>query len=198
MTKLCITNMKIGYINSTASNTLPFCSVQGDESFLLKYECDQIHIDVEPNKKEISFLLAQLLESLETNDSLVVNSFFHLAGSLNQLVPIFEKIRKQGAHLVCLSNEINSEKNGVNILDELVLFQRQSVQIRTAFGLKAARSRGLKGGRPGLSSEKIDTLNRLYADPNKSIGAICEELEITRSTLYKYVIKDVRQKAKND
>ncbi|WP_202802735.1 helix-turn-helix domain-containing protein [Bartonella rattaustraliani] len=56
---------------------------------------------------------------------------------------------------------------------------------RTHGGLKAARARGRKGGRPPLQPEKIFAL-QMMLDKNQPIAEICKLLKIGRSTLYKY------------
>ncbi|WPP47967.1 helix-turn-helix domain-containing protein [Catalinimonas niigatensis] len=70
----------------------------------------------------------------------------------------------------------------------LAEFERYLIRERTMAGLAAARARGKQGGRPKvLSEEKRMLLHKLYADESYSINAICQMLNISKPTLYKYL-----------
>jgi DNA invertase Pin-like site-specific DNA recombinase len=59
---------------------------------------------------------------------------------------------------------------------------------RTQAGLKAARARGRKGGRPkSLTEKKAGMARELYNNKNNSISEICKTLNISRTTLYRYI-----------
>lgn len=70
-------------------------------------------------------------------------------------------------------------------------FERDIIQDRTQAGLEAARARGRKGGRPkGLSQKAQHTAiiaQRLYEKQELSTQQICEQLSISRRTLYNYL-----------
>ncbi len=71
----------------------------------------------------------------------------------------------------------------------LAEFERDLIRERTNAGLAAARARGRIGGRTKrlVTNGKVALARRLFADPNHSIPEICSTLEISRSTLYRYV-----------
>jgi DNA invertase Pin-like site-specific DNA recombinase len=71
----------------------------------------------------------------------------------------------------------------------LAEFERDLIREHTNAGLAAARARGRVGGRPKklTTNGKVALALRLFADPNQSISEICSTLEISRSTLYRYV-----------
>ena len=55
-------------------------------------------------------------------------------------------------------------------------------------GFASARSRGQVGGRPKkMDEKKIALAKSLHDDPSNSIGDICEVLDISKSTLYRYL-----------
>ncbi|ENY0965048.1 helix-turn-helix domain-containing protein [Escherichia coli] len=59
---------------------------------------------------------------------------------------------------------------------------------RTQAGLKSARVRGKKGGRPkhlGKDKQALDI--RLYYERKHTVTQICEKIGISKSTLYKYI-----------
>jgi DNA invertase Pin-like site-specific DNA recombinase len=59
---------------------------------------------------------------------------------------------------------------------------------RTQAGLLAARARGRKGGRPkALTPKKAKMVQDLYRNKENSIDEICKTLNISRTTLYRYI-----------
>ena len=67
-------------------------------------------------------------------------------------------------------------------------FERSLIQERTKAGLAAARARGRVGGRPNkLSNRKQEIAKDMYQSKKYTIKAICEELGISKPTLYKYL-----------
>lgn len=70
----------------------------------------------------------------------------------------------------------------------LAEFERNLIRERTMAGLQAARTRGRQGGRPPAVDEKKRKLAvKLYYEKENSIADILDIVEISRSTLYKYV-----------
>ena len=73
----------------------------------------------------------------------------------------------------------------------LAEFERDIIRDRTQAGLVAARARGRNGGRPkGLSKKSQHTAiiaQRLYEEKELSTQQICDQLSISRRTLYNYL-----------
>lgn len=182
----CTTKMNIGYLNLFVTDRLSSDREASLKILEKEYRCEVVYVDTLQNKKEIKPQLNQALTSLKAGDFFVVTALCHLASSLNQLVDIAVAIGEKRSFLISIAEGIDTSKDEQPIFQKLALFQLQATQVRTSHGLSAARARGLKGGRPGLSKEKIELLNKLY-DSKKNISEICDELGITRSTLYKYV-----------
>ena len=67
--------------------------------------------------------------------------------------------------------------------------ERNVIRQRIREGVKAARARGRKGGRPRvMTPEKLRYAQSLMADQTRSIPDICRELgRIPVSTLYHYL-----------
>jgi DNA invertase Pin-like site-specific DNA recombinase len=78
---------------------------------------------------------------------------------------------------------IGSVLRGVAEMDEET--RRES----TRLGLAVARARGREGGRPPIAPDDVKVIQakRLQKDMSLSIDDICERLEISRSTYYRYV-----------
>ena len=70
--------------------------------------------------------------------------------------------------------------------------ERNVIRQRIREGVKAARARGRKGGRPRvMTPEKLRYARNLMADQTRSIPDICRELgSIPPSTLYHYLHAD--------
>ena len=78
-----------------------------------------------------------------------------------------------------------------DLLEEMAGAERQAIVDRTKSGLAAARARGRNGGRPkGLTPEAKRTAAKaavLYRKQKHSNDQICEKLQISRSSLYRYL-----------
>ena len=74
-----------------------------------------------------------------------------------------------------------------HVFGALAEFERNLIQDRTQAGLSAARARGRTGGRPRKLEEKQRKLAaRLYKE-GTSVKDICQTLNISKPTLYRYV-----------
>jgi DNA invertase Pin-like site-specific DNA recombinase len=60
---------------------------------------------------------------------------------------------------------------------------------RTQAGLKAARARGRKGGRPVSDQKKIEQALKLYDTATHTVKEIQELTGVTRATLYRAIRK---------
>ena len=59
---------------------------------------------------------------------------------------------------------------------------------RTKAGLQAARAGGRRGGRPNkMTPAKLRLARAAMGQPDTKVGDLCEELGITRQTLYRFV-----------
>ena len=75
-----------------------------------------------------------------------------------------------------------------HIFGALAEFERNLIQERTEAGIKAARARGRKGGRPkSLDDKNRALLFQLYDERSHSVAELCELFSISRSTLYGYL-----------
>jgi DNA invertase Pin-like site-specific DNA recombinase len=71
----------------------------------------------------------------------------------------------------------------------LAQFERRLIQERTQAGLKAARARGKKGGRPKISvnDPKVQMTKKMSKNTSISVGEICSTLKISRATYYRFL-----------
>jgi DNA invertase Pin-like site-specific DNA recombinase len=74
------------------------------------------------------------------------------------------------------------------IFASLAEFERDLISERTRAGLASARARGRKGGRrPKMTPAKLRLAMAAMGERETNVGALCRELGITRSTLYRHV-----------
>lgn len=74
------------------------------------------------------------------------------------------------------------------IFAALAEFERELIAERTTAGLASARSRGRKGGRPyKMTPAKLRLALASMGKSETKISALCQELGITRQTLYRHV-----------
>jgi len=77
-----------------------------------------------------------------------------------------------------------------DVFAALAEFQRNVVRERMVAGLKSARARGRKGGRPAkLSPIEIKTIRALLKTADIPAAEIAARFGIARSTLYRAVLK---------
>ncbi len=68
----------------------------------------------------------------------------------------------------------------------LAEFERNLIRERTLAGLKAARARGRKGGRPKkLSQKELKTIHALLRSNEVPVKDIAAQFGVNRSTLYR-------------
>lgn len=142
--------------------------------------------------------LDEALSHLRGGDTLVVWKLDRLGRSLRHLIDTIQALSGRGVGFKSLQESIDTTTSGgklvFHVFGALAEFERDLIRERTNAGLKAARARGRKGGRP----KKLDERRRqqamtLLKDSSNSIADICKTLRISRSTLYRYIPgKDAR------
>lgn len=183
--------MKIGYARvSTQEQEL---SLQLDA--LKEAGCDKVYQEKFSGSQKERPQLNELLDFLREHDTIVVWRLDRLGRSLRDLLGLVAQIQKKGASLVSLNDAIDTTTpQGTlvfHIFAALAEFERQLIRERTKAGLQSARARGRHGGRPrGLSQDaenKAAAVEALYKENKLSTTEICNKLNISRGTLYKYL-----------
>jgi DNA invertase Pin-like site-specific DNA recombinase len=139
--------------------------------------------------------LQALLEHLREGDVVVIWKLDRLARSLKDLVEIVNEMQEKGAELRSLQDQIDTTtphgKFTFHVFAALSEFERDIIRERTKAGLAAARARGRKGGRPkGLTKRAQHTAiiaEKLYLEGELTVREICEQLSISKGTLYNYL-----------
>ncbi|MCA9962688.1 MAG: recombinase family protein [Anaerolineales bacterium] len=183
--------MKIGYARVSTKNQ--DLSLQLDA--LEKIGCQKIYQEKITGTTRERPQLKKLLEQLREGDVVVVWKLDRLARSLKDLVNLVNEIQEKGVGLQSLNDHIDTTtpqgKLTFHLFAALAEFERDIIRERTNAGLAAARARGRVGGRPkGLSKKAQHTAiiaENLYLEQKLTVNEICEQLSISRGTLYNYL-----------
>jgi DNA invertase Pin-like site-specific DNA recombinase len=183
--------MNIGYARvSTQDQDL---SLQLDA--LNDVGCKKIYQEKIAGSKKERPQLIEMLEQIREGDVVVIWKLDRLARSLKDLVSLVNEIQEKGGALHSLNDQIDTTtphgKFTFHVFAALAEFERDIISERTKAGLAAARARGRKGGRPkGLSKRAQHTAiiaEKLYQERELSVKEICEQLSISKGTLYNYL-----------
>ena len=186
--------MLIGYARvSTQDQTLHL-----QQDALEKADCSKIFTDTISGAKTERVGLEQALAYVRPGDTLVVWRLDRLGRSLKHLIEIITALHDRGIGFKSITENIDTTTSGgklvFHIFGALAEFERDIIRERTQAGLQAARARGKRGGRPKvLKDKKVAMAQALYNDKNNSIAEICKTLNISRSTLYRYIEIGERQ-----
>ena len=183
--------MKIGYCRiSTRSQSF---DLQLDA--LNREGCDKIFRDTVSGSKSSRPGLDEMLSQLRKGDIVIVYKLDRLGRSLRHLVELINDFTDRGVGLKSLNDPVDTTSAQgrlvTNLFASIAEFERELIQERTKAGLEAARARGRKGGRPkGLNKEaqsKAIVAATLYQEGQISIKQISAQLNISKTTLYKYL-----------
>jgi DNA invertase Pin-like site-specific DNA recombinase len=110
--------------------------------------------------------------------------------SMSHLIEMVHKLEKRDVGFQSLTENIDTTPPGgrliFSLFGALAEFARDLIRERVQAGLKSARARGRKGGRPAVPKEIRPMAKTLMADKTLSISQICQRLGVAKSTLYKY------------
>jgi DNA invertase Pin-like site-specific DNA recombinase len=183
--------MRVGYARvSTKEQSL---DLQVDA--LKQAQCEQVFMEVASGAQTARPVLTDLLSRLRPGDVLVIWKLDRLGRSLQHLVTLTNDLMARRIGLISLNDPIDTTtaqgRLVFNIFGALAEFERDLIRERTQAGLQAARARGRTGGRPrGLSKQAQTTAmaaETLYREGKLSVQAICDQLDITKPTLYAYL-----------
>lgn len=183
--------MKIGYARVSTKEQ----SLNLQEDALIKAGCEKIYSEKITGTTTSRPQLDEMLSHLRKGDIIIVWKLDRLGRSLRDLVKIISNLKKQGVFFQSLQDNIDTTtptgKLTFHLFAALAEFERDIISTRTKAGLDAARARGKVGGRPkGLSKraqDKARLAESLYKEKVRSVSEICDHLDISKPTLYRYL-----------
>lgn len=183
--------MKIGYARVSTKDQ----SLNMQIEALKQAGCAQICEEIASGAKTARPVLYEVMRNLREGDTLVIWKLDRLGRNLAHLIHLTNKLIEKKVGLISLNDPIDtSTAQGrmiFGLFATLAEFKRELIRERTQAGLKSARARGRKGGRPrGLTQAAIEKsliAETLYKSGNIPVKKIADQLGISKTTLYLYL-----------
>lgn len=160
---------------------------------LEKYECNETLTEKMTGTKSNRPELHRLKDKLRPGDIVVVESFSRLGRSTKDLIDLVNYFEENEVKLISVKENFDtSTPQGrlmMTVFQAFSQFERDLIVERTKEGLKSARARGRKGGRPKVRDKDITKAINLYNTGEYSVKEIVEMTDISRATLYRYLSK---------
>ncbi len=182
--------MRIGYARVSTEDQ----RLDRQEDALRAAGCEKVFLEKASGMKDDRPELARMLALLRKGDSVVVVKLDRISRSTKHLIEFSQKFDEMGVDFISLGDAIDTTtpmgRFFFRVMASIAELERDMIAERTKGGLKAARVRGHKGGRPRASAEAIERAAKMYEAGNFSISEITEAAGISKSTFYRYVRRD--------
>jgi DNA invertase Pin-like site-specific DNA recombinase len=160
---------------------------------LKRARCRETYEEHATGKNTARPQLEACLKSLREGDTFVVWRLDRLGRNLADLDRLIAELETRRIHFESLTEKIETRspagKLVFHVFAALAEFERNLIRERAVAGLKAARARGRKGGRPAkLSTKEIKTIRALLKTADIPVAEIAARFGIARSTLYRAVL----------
>lgn len=187
--------MLIGYARVSKADGSQTIDMQLDELVAAGVSKKQIYVDHASGKKDDRPGLEACLKALRKGDTLLVWKLDRLGRNLTHLVNLIDEFNKRGValkvlkgHGASIDTTTAAGKLVFGIFAALAEFERELISERTRAGLIAARARGRRGGRRHtMTPAKVNLAVAAMSNKETVVSDLCQELGITRQTLYRYV-----------
>ncbi|MFG1955028.1 recombinase family protein [Micromonospora sp. NPDC048830] len=164
------------------------------EAALTAAGCVRCFFDKASGKNTNRPELERMFDYIRPGDALTVVSLDRLGRSLEDLISIVGRLKRQGVGFLSLHEKLDTTTAGgmfvFHVFAALAEFIRTIIAANTNEGLAAARARGQRLGRPpAMTPEKTAYALQLLAEPDRSMSSIAKLLGVSRTTLYKALPK---------
>lgn len=179
--------MRIGYARVSTADQSPDLQIEA----LLAAGCERVMCDIASGADARRAELAHALDLLRPGDALVTWKLDRLARSLPHLIQLGSAIDAKGAHLISLTDSIDTTTAGgrlvFGLLGAIAGFERDLIRERTLAGLAEAKRQGRKGGRPKALTDKDLQAARALINGGHSVRDAAARLGISVPTLYRHL-----------
>lgn len=187
--------MLIGYARVSKSDGSQTTDLQSDALLTAGVKQEYIYQDYASGKRDDRPGLQNCLKALREGDTLIVWKLDRLGRDLRHLINIVHDLTSRNiglkvltGHGAAIDTTTPAGKLVFGIFAALAEFEREMIKERTIAGMQAARARGRKGGRPyKMTAAKLRLAMAAMENAETKIGSLCEELGITKQTLYRHV-----------
>ena len=187
--------MLLGYMRVSKADGSQATDLQRDALIAAGVAPAQLYEDQASGRRDDRPGLAACLKALREGDTLVLwkldrlgRDLRHLVNTVHDLTVRSIRLKMLTGHGAAIDTTTASGKLVFGIFAALSEFERELISERTVAGLASARARGRKGGRPfKMTAAKVRLAMAAMGQPETKVSQLCEELAITRQTLYRHV-----------
>ncbi len=195
-----VISMKYGYVRvSTAQQHI---DRQIDSLLKMGLDKNSIYIDCESGKDFNRKNYKKLIRKLKKDDLLIIKSIDRLGRNYNTIIEEWRLITKsKGANIVVIDMPLlDTRIDGKNLVSKLISDivlqvlsfvaqnERETLHIRQAEGIKAAKARGVKFGRPRISLPfNYKVVAKQYLNKEITNKKACDILGMTRGSFFRYL-----------
>lgn len=187
--------MLVGYARVSKADGSQNTNLQLDALFAAGVAEEHIYQDFASGKNDDRPGLNHCLKALRQNDTLVIWKLDRLGRDLRHLINTVHDLTARDiglkvltGHGAAIDTTTAAGKLVFGIFAALAEFEREMIRERTIAGMASARARGRKGGRPHkMTTAKLRLAMASLGNLETKIGPLCEELGITKQTLYRHV-----------
>ena len=184
-----------GYMRVSKADGSQTLDLQHDALDVAGVPARNTYSDTASGKRDDRPGLENCLKALRSGDTLVIWKLDRLGRNLRHLVNVVHDLTERGVGLRVLTGQgaaidttTAAGKLVFGIFAALAEFERELISERTRAGLAAARARGRKGGRRSkMTPAKIRLASAAMGKRGTVVSDLCQELGITRATLYRHV-----------
>lgn len=135
--------------------------------------------------------MISMLDAVKSGDTVIVWKLDRLSRSLKDLILTIESFNERGIHFKSLTEGFDTTKAQgrliFSIFGALAEFERELIRERVNAGLKAAKKRGQRLGRPNaLTVGKKETILNLMA-AGMELKEIAKTVGVSRTTLWRFL-----------
>ena len=192
--------MKYGYVR--VSTTQQHIDRQIDALLELGLDKSCIYIDYESGKDFNRRNYKKLIRKLKKDDLVIIKSIDRLGRDYNMIIDEWRLITKEKEadimviDMPLLDTRIEGKNLVGKFISDIVLQvlsfvaqnERETMRIRQAEGIKTAKARGVKFGRPRITlPNNFEIVARQYLNKEITNKKACEILSMTRGTFYRYI-----------
>ncbi len=187
--------MLIGYARVSKADGSQTTDLQRDALLAEGVKEEYIYQDHASGKRDDRPGLKNCLKALREGDTLIVWKLDRLGRDLHHLVNTVHDLTAKNiglkvltGHGAAIDTTTAAGKLVFGIFAALSEFEREMIKERTLAGMASARARGRKGGRPyKMTQAKLRLAMASLGQLETKIGPLCEELGITKQTLYRHL-----------
>ena len=195
-----VKNMKYGYVSvSTAQQHI---DRQIDALLELGLDKSCIYIDYESGKDFNRRNYKKLIRKLKKDDLVIIKSIDRLGRDYNMIIDEWRLITKEKeadimvVDMPLLDTRIEGKNLVGKFISDIVLQvlsfvaqnERETMRVRQAEGIKTAKARGVKFGRPRITlPNNFEIVARQYLNKEITNKKACEILGMTRGSFFRYL-----------